>query len=108
MSVVTIDNDNFETLVVDSGSPALVDFYATWCGPCKVIAPLVDELAKEYAGKGLKVGKVDIDTAPELATRFRIQGVPTLLFFKDGKVVDQLVGAHPKRTIEQKVQTITS
>lgn len=107
MSVLTLNNDNFDAEIVDSGSPALIDFYATWCGPCKTIAPLVDELAKEYAAKGLKVGKVDIDQAQELATRFHIQGVPTLLFFKGGQKVDQLVGAYPKRTIEQKVQSIT-
>lgn len=106
--VLTITNDNFEAEVVESGSPALLDFYATWCGPCKTIAPVVDQLATDYKAQGVKVGKVDIDKAPELATRFAIQGVPTLLFFKDGKKVDQLTGAHARPVIEQKLKALVS
>lgn len=105
MAVMEINNDNFESEVVESKSAALLDFHAVWCGPCKTIAPLVDQLAEEFSGK-VKVGKVDIDDAPELATRFQITGVPTLLFFKDGERVDQLVGPHPKNVIEAKMQAI--
>ncbi len=101
---LTFTTDNFDT-EIQSGA-ALVDFYATWCGPCKQIAPVIDALATSYKAQGLKVGKVDIDTSGDLAVRYGIQGVPTLLFFKDGKKVDQLVGAHNKTVIEQKIKGI--
>lgn len=106
VSVLTITNDNFEAEIVESGSPALVDFHAQWCGPCKTIAPMIDELAGEYAGQGLKVGKVDIDDAQELAVRFGITSVPTLMFFKGGEKVDQLMGAHGRDVVEQKIKAI--
>ena len=105
-AILHINADNFDHEIVDSGSPVLLDFYATWCGPCKTIAPIVEGLAEQYADQGLKVGKVDIDTAADLATKFGIQGVPTLIFFKGGEKVDQLVGAHSQKVIEEKVKGI--
>jgi thioredoxin 1 len=106
-NLLTIDDKNFEA-EIGSGGVAMLDFYATWCGPCKTIAPVVEQLADEFAAKGVKVGKVDIDQAPDLAVKFAIQGVPTLLFFKDGEVVDKLSGAHAKPSIEEKLTSISS
>ncbi len=104
--VLDITDDNFQTEIIESGAPALLDFYATWCGPCKTIAPIVEELAGEYAGQGVKVCKVDIDVAPNLAAQFGIQGVPTLMFFKGGEKVDQMVGAQNRPTIEGKIKEL--
>ncbi len=105
-AIMSITKENFESVIKEPGSPALLDFYATWCGPCKTIAPIVEELAAEYASQGLKVGKVDIDESGDLATEFNIQGVPTLIFFKGGEEVDKLVGAHPRAVIEEKVKNL--
>ncbi|MDE0960808.1 MAG: thioredoxin [Planctomycetota bacterium] len=103
--LLTIDDTNFEAEI--GKGVAMLDFYATWCGPCKTIAPLVEQLADEYAAKGVKVGKVDIEQAQDLAVKYSIQGVPTLLFFKDGEVVDRMTGAHPKPKIEEKLSSIS-
>jgi thioredoxin 1 len=81
----------------------LVDFWATWCGPCQIIAPVLDQLAKDYAGK-IRVTKLDVDAQQRVAARFNIRSIPTLLFFKDGKHVDTVIGAVPKPTIESKIQ----
>ena len=94
---------NFEAEVIQSDVPVLVDFSATWCGPCKAIAPLVGQLADEYAGK-IKVGTIDIDDSPGIAQRFGIRGVPTLYVFKGGEVVGKMVGAAPKQNIAQLMQ----
>lgn len=104
--LLTIDDNNFETEIVDNGPPAMLDFYATWCGPCKTIAPVVEELAESYSEKGVKIGKVDIDVAQELAVKFGIKGVPTLLFFKGGEVVETIVGAQPRNVIESKIEAL--
>ncbi|MEE2889079.1 MAG: thioredoxin [Planctomycetota bacterium] len=105
-NLLHIDDNNFQS-EIGSGGVAMLDFYATWCGPCKTIEPIVEQLADEFAEKGVKVGKVDIDQAPDLAVKFAIQGVPTLLFFKDGDVVDRLSGAPKKPKIVEKLTTIS-
>lgn len=99
-NVLTVNDLNFDSEVLKSESPVLVDFTATWCGPCKQIAPYIDQLADEYAGK-MKVAKLDIDDSPNTAAKFGIRGVPTLVVFKAGKPVAQQVGAAPKTIIAQ-------
>jgi thioredoxin 1 len=102
MRPVEVTDANFKTEVLESKTPVLVDFWAEWCGPCKMIAPVVEELAKEYDGK-LRVGKVDVDSNQQTAMQFGVRSIPTLLIFKNGKVVDQIVGAVPKRMLAEKV-----
>ena len=95
---ITITAANFESEVLQSATPVLVDFFATWCGPCKMLAPTLDQVAAEVAGRA-KVVKVDIDASPDLAQRFGVMSVPTLAVFKDGKLVNQVVGVQPKPAI---------
>ncbi len=99
MSVLTLTEENFDKEVLQSDVPVLVDFWATWCAPCRMIAPVIDALAEEYKGK-LKVGKVNVDENSQLAIRYGIRAIPTLLLFKEGKVVEQMVGVQPKDTIK--------
>jgi thioredoxin 1 len=101
--LTTITDSNFEHEVLKSSQPVLIDFWATWCGPCRAIAPVVEALAKEYTGK-LKVGKIDIDQNPKVPTQYDVRSIPTLLVFKEGKVVGQIVGAVPRPKIEDLIK----
>jgi thioredoxin 1 len=103
MAAKPVTEREWETEVLQSPVPVLVDFWAVWCGPCRLIAPIVDELATQYADK-LKVLKVDVDKEQNLAIRYGIMSIPTLLLFKNGQVVDQIVGALPKGAIEERVK----
>ena len=97
-NVMIATDNNFENDVLKSNVPVLVDFWAEWCGPCRALAPTIDELASEFKGR-VKVVKMNVDENPATPGKFRIRGIPTLLLFKNGQLVDQLVGAHPKATI---------
>ncbi len=99
--VVTVGDADFGTEIEQHAGVAVVDFWATWCGPCRMIAPVVDQLATEYAGK-VKVAKLDTDANPRTMTRFGVRSIPTLLFFRDGQVVDRVVGALPKGQIAER------
>ncbi|KPQ20202.1 MAG: thioredoxin [Algoriphagus marincola HL-49] len=99
---IEITDANFEE-VIKSEKPILVDFWAEWCGPCKMIGPIVEELAGDYEGKAV-IGKVDVDSNPSVAQAFGIRSIPTLLFFKDGQIVDKQVGAVPKAILSQKLE----
>ena len=97
--ISALTQDNFDKEVLQSATPVLVDFWAEWCGPCKMIAPLLDELADEYSGK-IKIGKVNIDEQQELATKYGIRAIPTLLVISKGQVSEQMVGAKSKRDLK--------
>lgn len=97
--VVHLSDDNFENEALKSATPVLVDFWASWCAPCKAISPLIDALAGEYDGK-VKIAKLNVDENPATPGKFGVRGIPTLILFKDGKVVDQVVGAVPKNQLE--------
>jgi len=104
-SIVHVTDANFEADVLQSELPTLVDFWAPWCGPCKMIAPILDELAIEYAGK-IKVCKVDVDSSPESAAKFNVRGIPTLLVFKNGAVEASKVGALSKGQLTEFVDSL--
>ena len=99
MSDLMITKDNFEAEVLHSEIPVLVDFFATWCGPCRMLAPTLEELKKDYEGR-VKIVKIDVDAEPELAIRYRVSSIPTLLFFKNGEVVATSMGLKPKAALE--------
>lgn len=103
MSTLHFTDASFKKEVLESELPVLVDFWAPWCGPCKMVAPVVEELAKEYAGK-MKIGKVDVDSNSKTATQFGIMSIPTIIFFKHGKVMGQLAGAASKLDLKRKIE----
>jgi len=103
MHTLHFTDAGFKKEVLESDLPVLVDFWAGWCGPCKMIAPFIDELAKEYAGK-IKVGKIDVDNNPKVATQYGVMSIPTIIFFKNGKVFNQIVGAASKLDIKRKIE----
>jgi thioredoxin 1 len=102
---VEVTDSNFDTVVLQSDKPVLVDFWAEWCGPCRVIGPLVKEIAEEYGDK-VVVTKLDVDSNPAVTNKFGIRNIPTVLFFKNGQVVDKVVGAVPKSQLVSKLQPL--
>ena len=104
---INVTDDTFDEEVIKSEVPVLVDFWAEWCAPCKIIAPIVEELAGEYDGK-IKFAKLDVDTNPKVATTYGIRGIPTLLIFSGGSPVDQVVGAVPKGTLKSRLDKVAA
>ncbi|MGE5682422.1 MAG: thioredoxin [Bacillota bacterium] len=105
MKPVQFTDANFESEVINSDVPVIVDFWATWCGPCRMIAPIIEQLASEYEGK-VKVGKLDVDDNQQTAIKYGVRSIPTVLFLKGGKVVDTIIGAVQKPQFVQKIQNI--
>ncbi|MBO5579428.1 MAG: thioredoxin [Prevotella sp.] len=101
---VTITSENFESLK-NGSQPLVVDFWATWCGPCRMVGPVISELAEEYDGR-IAVGKCDVEDNEELAAEFGIRNIPTILFFRDGQLIDKVVGAQPKAKIQEKFEAL--
>ena len=103
-AVLTVTDENFASEIEGSSGLTLVDFWAEWCGPCRLIGPIVEELAGEYADKGVTVGKLDVDSNPHVSARYGVRSIPSILIFKDGTHVDTVVGAVPKPHLEGKIQ----
>ncbi|MCX8043426.1 MAG: thioredoxin [Desulfobacterota bacterium] len=99
---ITLTDANFETEVMQSTIPVLVDFWAEWCGPCRMLAPTIEEIAREYSST-VKVGKVNVDQNPELSERFAIRSIPTIMLFKNGQIVDQTIGVQSKETLQKMI-----
>ncbi len=104
MAEIIITKENFEAEVINSDKPCLVDFWATWCGPCKMISPIIEELSEEYADT-VKVCKINVDDEPELAIKYKVSSIPTVMLFKNGQVADTVVGYRPKESFEALINT---
>lgn len=104
MAITTITDDNFQDEVLNSDLPVLIDFWAIWCGPCKMIAPIVEELATEYDGKA-KIGKLDVDSNQQTSIKYAVRSIPTLLIFKGGELVETIIGAVPKAKVVEKLES---
>ena len=102
---VAVTTDNFDEIILGSDKPAVVDFWAVWCGPCRIVAPIVEEMAEEYDGRAV-VAKLDVDSNRDVAIRYGIQASPTMLFFKNGEVADRIVGAADKKSIKAKLDAL--
>ena len=102
-AILEITDANFADEVEESEGLRMIDFWATWCGPCRIVSPIVEQLAEEYQEKGLRVGKLDVDSNPSVTTRFRVTSIPSILFFKDGELVDKVIGAVPRPQLEEKI-----
>jgi len=102
---IEVNDSNFEELVIKSDKPVLVDFWAEWCGPCRMVGPIIEEISREYSDKALVV-KCDVDNSPGIAAKYSIRNIPTILFFKDGKIADKQVGAVPKSTFITKLNAL--
>lgn len=105
-NIMTMTDGTFEDEVAGNEGLTMVDFWAVWCGPCRVVAPVVEELADAYVDQGLRVGKVDVDENPNISAKYGIRSIPTVVFFKGGEEVDRIVGAMPKPVFEEKVQSL--
>lgn len=103
--VITVDEGTWDQEILKSPGLVMVDFWAVWCGPCKMVAPIVDEISVEYDGR-VKVAKLNTDESPGVSSRYQIMGIPTLLFFKDGEPVDKIVGAAPKKQYQEKIEAL--
>lgn len=106
MSEAIFTDSNFKDEVLGSSEPVLVDFWAEWCGPCKLLGPTVEELAGEYQGKGIKIGKLNVDENGDTAMQFGVMSIPTLLFFKNGQVAEQMVGLQSKEDLKKKIDKL--
>jgi len=102
---IVLNRENFDKEVLESDLPVVVDFWAEWCGPCRMIAPIIEELATEYKGQ-LKVAKLNVDENPDIASRYGIKGIPTLIFFKNGEVIERIIGVQPKETLKTKIDEL--
>jgi len=105
MKPIIVTDDNFETEVLKSDLPVIVDFWAAWCGPCRMIAPIMEDLASEYDGK-VKIGKLDVDENQQIAVKYGVRSIPTVLFFKGGQVIETVIGAVPKQMFVDKIKNV--
>ena len=106
MAELTFNDQNFDEEVLKSKTPVLVDFWAPWCGPCKMQGPIIDEIAKDYEGKEVKIGKLNVDEAPQSASKFQIMSIPTIVIFKDGKPIEQMMGVQDKDTLSKQLDKV--